>query len=238
MPPGSGDAELLYAIEHLVLPVLRDFQPDLVINAAGQDNHFSDPLTNMQVTAEGYARLTELLAPDIVVLEGGYSVEGALPYVNAGIILALAGLDYSGVIEPELGTGASKNRPVREEVVRDVAYLQSVWNRRKEQDLDKIFGEKDYFFRQRYIYYDTDNITEYQAEAIKRCSACSGYRRVYSQAEHPSGRVRARTRVKIGAVLLPWHACRSCRQAAEEACEQMKAEEELGPCLPQDPEND
>lgn len=238
LPPGSGDAELLYAIEHLVLPVLRDFQPDLVINAAGQDNHFTDPLTNMQVTAQGYARLTELLAPDIVVLEGGYSIEGALPYVNVGIIMALAGLDYSGVIEPGLEAGIAKNRPVREEVVRDVAYLQSVWSRRKEQDLDEIFGEKDYFLRQRYIYYDTDNITEYQAEAIRRCSACSGYRRVYSRAEHPSGRVRARTRVKIGAVLLPWHACNSCRRTAEEAYQQMKAEEDLDHVYLQNPEED
>ncbi|NLW09845.1 MAG: histone deacetylase, partial [Firmicutes bacterium] len=179
-----------------------------------------------------------LLAPDIVVLEGGYSIEGALPYVNAGIIMALAGLDYSGVIEPGLEKGASKNRPVREEVARSVAYLQSVWSRRKEQDLDAIFGEKDYFFRQRYIYYDTDNITEYQAETIKKCPACSGFRRVYSRAEYPSGRVRARTRVKIGAVLLPWHACSSCRRTAEEAYQQMKAEEDLDHVYFQDPDAD
>src|SRR5690554_1335150 len=230
LPPGSGDAELLYVTEHLVLPVLREFQPDLIINAAGQDNHFSDPLTNMQITAQGYARLTELLAPDIVVLEGGYSIEGALPYVNVGIILALAGLDYSGVIEPELEEYPSKNRSVREEVVRNVAYLQSVWSRRQEQDLDQIFGEKNYFLRERYIFYDTDDITEFQAEAVKRCSACSGYRRVYSQAEHHNGRV-----TKIGAVLLPWQACRSCRRAAEETCRQLEAEEELDHVYLQDP---
>ncbi len=222
LPPGSGDAELLYVIEHLVLPVLRDFQPDLIINAAGQDNHFTDPLTNMRVTAQGYARLTELLAPDIVVLQGGYSIEGALPYVNVGIILALAGLDYSGVIEPENQEFTSKQRPVREEVIRTVAYLQAVWSTREEQDLDEIFGESEYFQRQRYIYYDTDNITEFQAEAIKRCPACSGFRKVYSRAEHYHGRV-----TKIGAVLLPWHACLSCRRAAEEAYHQFAAEKEL-----------
>ena len=32
---------------------------------------------------------------------GGYSIESALPYVNTGIILAMAGLDYSGVKEPD-----------------------------------------------------------------------------------------------------------------------------------------
>lgn len=233
LPPGSGDAELLYVTEHLVLPVLRDFQPDLIINAAGQDNHFTDPLTNMQITAQGYARLTELLAPDIVVLQGGYSIEGALPYVNVGIILALAGLDYSGVVEPESEGLTAKRRSVREEVVRTVAYLQSVWSGRQEQDLGQIFGENDYFQRQRYIYYDTDQITEVQAEAIKRCSACSGYRRVYSRAEHYNGRVS-----KIGAVLLPWQACPSCRRAAEEAYERLKAEEGLDQIYLQDPEKE
>ena len=88
LPPGTGDEGILYVLEHLVLPVLEDFEPDIVINAAGQDNHYTDPLTNMNFTARGYARLTELLAPDIVVLEGGYSIEGALPYINAGILLA------------------------------------------------------------------------------------------------------------------------------------------------------
>ena len=233
LPPGSGDAELLYVPEPLVLPVLRDFQPDLIINAAGQDNHFTDPLTNMQITAQGYARLTELLAPDIVVLQGGYSIEGALPYVNVGIILALAGLDYSGVVEPESEGLTAKRRSVREEVVRTVAYLQSVWSGRQEQDLGQIFGENDYFQRQRYIYYDTDQITEVQAEAIKRCSACSGYRRVYSRAEHYNGRVS-----KIGAVLLPWQACPSCRRAAEEAYERLKAEEGLDQIYLQDPEKE
>lgn len=233
LPPGSGDAELLYATERLVLPVLRDFQPDLIINAAGQDNHFTDPLTNMQITAQGYARLTELLAPDIVVLEGGYSIEGALPYVNVGIILALAGLDYSGVIEPELGEVTLRHGSVREEVVRNVAYLQSVWSTRKERNLEQVFGEKDYFQRQRYIYYDTDDITEVQVEEIKRCSACSGYRQVYSRAEHHNGRV-----TEIGAVLIPWHACRSCRRAAEEAYQQLGSDEGLDHIYLQDPEKD
>ena len=57
------------------MPMLNDFKPDIVINSAGQDNHFSDPLANMMVTAKGYARLTDILKADIAVLEGGYSVQ-------------------------------------------------------------------------------------------------------------------------------------------------------------------
>ena len=73
--------------------MLADFKPDLVINSAGQDNHFTDPLANMKLSAQGYAALNRALNPDIAVLEGGYAIRGALPYVNLGICLALAGLD-------------------------------------------------------------------------------------------------------------------------------------------------
>lgn len=47
LPPETSDEGYLYAIEHAVLPMLADFKPDLVINSAGQDNHFTDPLANM-----------------------------------------------------------------------------------------------------------------------------------------------------------------------------------------------
>lgn len=97
LPPNTGEEGFLTIMEKVVMPILEDFKPDLIINSAGQDNHYSDPLTNMNFTAQGYARLNELLDPDIAVLEGGYSIESALPYINTGIILAMAGMDYSNV---------------------------------------------------------------------------------------------------------------------------------------------
>ena len=101
LPPETSDEGYLYAIEHAVLPMLADFKPDLVINSAGQDNHFTDPLANMKLSAQGYAALNRALNPDIAVLEGGYAIRGALPYVNLGICLALAGLDAGDIREPQ-----------------------------------------------------------------------------------------------------------------------------------------
>ena len=37
------------------MPILDDYKPDLIINSAGQDNHYSDPLTSMNFSAQGYA---------------------------------------------------------------------------------------------------------------------------------------------------------------------------------------
>ncbi len=107
LPPNTSDEGFLMAMERVVVPILKDFKPDLIINSAGQDNHYSDPITNMNFSALGYAKLTEMLNADIAVLEGGYSIQGALPYVNLGITLAMAGLDYLYVHEPDY----SQKRP-------------------------------------------------------------------------------------------------------------------------------
>ena len=47
LPPGTTDEGILYVLDNLVLPVLDEFQPELIVNSAGQDNHYSDPLANM-----------------------------------------------------------------------------------------------------------------------------------------------------------------------------------------------
>lgn len=78
MPPGV-DRGFLHVIDNVVRPIIDDFRPDIVINSAGQDNHFSDPITNMHFSARGYALLNQRLHPDIAVLEGGYAIQGALP---------------------------------------------------------------------------------------------------------------------------------------------------------------
>ena len=41
--------------------ILDDFTPELVLNSAGQDNHFSDPLA-LCASHQGYARLNETAA--------------------------------------------------------------------------------------------------------------------------------------------------------------------------------
>ena len=215
LPPGTGDEGMLYVIENLVLPILEDFQPDLVINAAGQDNHYTDPLTNMRVTAQGYARLTELLSPDIVVLEGGYSIEGALPYVNAGLLLALAGLDYSAVREPDWSEDQVRQPPrISEAIEKMTGQLWQLWRTRKDVNLEKIFGRGPLYQRHRQVYYDTDNIMEEQVESIKLCSTCSGWRLIHSGAARGMGGGLRRGAV-IAAVLIPWRACEDCRREAE-----------------------
>jgi acetoin utilization deacetylase AcuC-like enzyme len=204
LPPRTSEEGFLYVLENAILPILDEFKPELIVNSAGQDNHYSDPITNMNFSAHGYAELTSRLKPHIAVLEGGYSIESALPYVNVGIILALAGLDYSGIKEPDydpesLRQGAEISRHI-EKVAKDaVRIFQQGSGIREENRKKGKFVQRD-----RRIFYDTDNIMESQHETIHACPDCSGLLTIDSESD--SGR-------RIFAVHIPRKACEQCREA-------------------------
>ena len=201
LPPGTGTEGYLYTIKNVVLPILDQFEPELIVNSAGQDNHYTDPLTNMNFTAQGYAELTTLLNPDIAVLEGGYSIEGALPYVNVGIILAMAGLDYSHVMEPDYNPEMLKQTgQITNSIKRICKTTLLNW---KNQKLLKEQAQKNHTFvnRKRDVFYDTDMIRESQNETICICKKCAGSFYVDSYAS---------TGKHIYCVQIPINACSKC----------------------------
>ena len=201
LPPNTSDEGDLHALEQVVLPILADFKPDLVINSAGQDNHYSDPITNMCFSAQGYARLNELLNPDIAVLEGGYSIKGALPYVNLGICLAMAGCDYSAVREPDYDPERIREQPDTMNYIKRLCkQLPDLYFFPKSDTLEREGG---YFIREREIFYDTDNILENQREELRDCDQCSGVRFVRS---------RAGWKQSCYGIELPWDCCPDCER--------------------------
>jgi len=216
LPPGTTDEGILFVLDNLVLPVLEEFQPELVVNSAGQDNHYSDPLANMAFSARGYALLNEKLSPDIAVLEGGYSVETALPYVNMGIIMAMAGIDYSNLYEPDYRPGLLKEERANlkrlEGIVRELTDVFQKRNALSEEIRQKKGGEL--FSRRRYIYYDTDQIRETQLETLKICPDCPGYLCIDSAAA-------GRSSYRIYGISIPLKSCSRCRQEALDHYEQV-----------------
>ena len=201
LPPGTGEEGFLYVLDNVVMPILDEYKPDIIINSAGQDNHYTDPITNMNFTAQGYAQLNHRLNPDIAVLEGGYSIEGALPYINLGIILAMAGLDYSNVHEPDYDRERLKQPDRITEYIKQVSEL--VYNRWKKRDELRLkeFKGQDYVDRYRQIYYDTDGIMEYQTQRFKICKRCSGVNTIDSRCDRG---------YKYFAITIPRDACPSC----------------------------
>jgi len=202
LPPHTSEEGFLYVIKNVVLPILDDFKPDIIINSAGQDNHYSDPITNMNFSAQGYAALTSLLKPDIAVLEGGYSIEGALPYVNVGIILAMAGIDYSKVKEPNYDPDSIRQTPEITSYIKKLGEEILInWEQRGKIE-EKIRGAKELDERDRNIFYDTDSLHEKQKETIRVCSDCSGAIRIDSSSDRGS---------HILAIHIPRKACRDCK---------------------------
>lgn len=201
LPPGTGEEGFLYVLDNVVMPILEDYKPDLIINSAGQDNHYTDPITNMNFTAQGYAELNHRLNPDIAVLEGGYSIEGALPYINLGIILAMAGLDYSHVMEPDYNKEKLKqSRDITEYIKQISESVYKRWKNRKAIEKELLTG-KDIIEKPQQIYYDTDGILETQTQYFKVCKKCSGVNTIKSS--NDSG-------ISIFAITIPRDACSSC----------------------------
>jgi acetoin utilization deacetylase AcuC-like enzyme len=201
LPPNTSDEGFLATMENVVMPILNEFKPDLIINSAGQDNHYTDPITNMNFSAQGYARLTDMLQPDIAVLEGGYSIEGALPYVNLGIVLAMAGMDYSKVKEPNYDPHNIRQTTAVTDMIKKVGdVVLTLWQQResvKDQTRQKL-ADQD---RTRQIYYDTDGIQESQKERVQICDDCAGALRIESSSDRGS---------HILAIQIPQKACNKC----------------------------
>lgn len=213
LPPETSDEGYLYAVEHAVLPVLAEFKPDLVINSAGQDNHFTDPLANMRLSAQGYAALNKALNPDIAVLEGGYAIRGALPYVNLGICLALAGLSAEDIREPGWAPASTRQRP---EVGRYIAKLcDQIVDLYRHPPAQPTEGREEdgWWVRSKHIFYDTDMLRESQREAWRLCADCSGLGRFETSSERVDRSL---------CLLIPRHACPRCRKESEALAEQAR----------------
>lgn len=80
MPTGSGDTAYIKAFEEIVEPIADQYKPELVIVIAGFASNLFDPLGGQQLTAKGYARMTEIICGIadrhangrvIAMLEGG-----------------------------------------------------------------------------------------------------------------------------------------------------------------------
>jgi acetoin utilization deacetylase AcuC-like enzyme len=85
MEAGSVDEDYQTVFARIVVPVLLQFEPDLIIISAGFDAHANDPLGGMRLSAEAFAAMTAELrgvAEEccrgrlVAITEGGYDLQG------------------------------------------------------------------------------------------------------------------------------------------------------------------
>ena len=85
LPKNQGDTDVAKVLYFMAAPIARQFQPEVILVACGFDFYLYDPLTEMNVTPDGYALMTQILkniaeevcqGRIVFVLEGGYSFQG------------------------------------------------------------------------------------------------------------------------------------------------------------------
>ena len=85
LPVGAGDEDIVKAFESKLIPAGREFKPEFILISAGFDAMRDDLLGRFDVTPEGFAQLTHLVAGladqfsqgrIVSVLEGGYRLDG------------------------------------------------------------------------------------------------------------------------------------------------------------------
>jgi acetoin utilization deacetylase AcuC-like enzyme len=127
-PPGAGDEEYAFVMREALLPLLREFDPGLVLVSAGFDAHREDLLGSMRLSDAGYAAMTGLLARAVqetcggriaFVLEGGYNVEAQARSVEA-VVRTMLGRDWEASEDAPRG-------PYREVVDRTRQQIRSHW---------------------------------------------------------------------------------------------------------------
>lgn len=105
LPPRTGDADWLRAIDATIPQVVAAFDPDVIVSQHGCDGHRADPLTHMRlsvdamrVAAETVRDLAEKHTDGkwLAVGGGGYAIIDVVPRTWTNLVAISAGLD----IEP------------------------------------------------------------------------------------------------------------------------------------------
>jgi acetoin utilization deacetylase AcuC-like enzyme len=104
---GATDADYEVVYTRLALPIVKRFEPELILVSAGFDAHMNDPLAGMRLTSPYFGHLTAAIAAAadeccdgrlVAVTEGGYDLAALAESLRASI-RALEG-DTKGFTAP------------------------------------------------------------------------------------------------------------------------------------------
>ena len=102
-------------IEHLIVPIGLEYQPELVLVSAGYDAHQDDPLGQCQLSTASFGQMTchvrdfarDVGAPLGAVLEGGYAPAA----LGQSVVATIAALGAPARLSPPRPTQSSPPAP-------------------------------------------------------------------------------------------------------------------------------
>jgi acetoin utilization deacetylase AcuC-like enzyme len=116
---GATDDDYRYACDGVVLPVLREYAPDVLLVSAGFDAHERDPLAGMRLTSDAFAAITAKLRAVaeehcdgrlVLVTEGGYDLRALETSLEAVIRSLTAETSSEASVPPVAGVRAERGR--------------------------------------------------------------------------------------------------------------------------------
>lgn len=121
IPGGATDADYAAIFQELFLPIAEAFQPQIILVSAGFDAHRDDPIGGMVLSERGFAAMgsaMKSLAESVcggrlvLLLEGGYSLEGLSQSVHACVEVLAGRRDSfpSGMTTPDTRHALASSR--------------------------------------------------------------------------------------------------------------------------------
>lgn len=119
LPPGAGDRSYQLVFEKIVEPIAKEFSPQIIIRNGGSDPHFSDKLTNLGLTIDGFKMIGEKIrkiaeicgGKEIDLIASGYNFE-ILPSCWTALIFGLLGIGKN--LEKEKTSFLEKESVIKE----------------------------------------------------------------------------------------------------------------------------
>ena len=131
MNAGAGDTSFEFANEKIVMPILREFKPEILMISIGTDSHYNDPLASLSLSSKGHAKtISDLLEfgkkqcqnRTAFYLEGGYDLE-----TLSEIIAHTVGL-FEGKKTPLVHNDVKDKNCMDKETLRSIIKIQkSYW---------------------------------------------------------------------------------------------------------------
>ena len=130
--PFKTDDRLYYeAFDQIATPIVSQFKPEFILVSAGFDGHYADPVGDLALSMQGYARIfTKILGLAsrlcdnklVVSLEGGYSLNFLGKMVTAAVA-RMSGFEYN--VKDNVPFSSMKVRGKAEQVIKNVRRIQS-----------------------------------------------------------------------------------------------------------------
>ena len=117
LPPGTGDATYLFALDEVFAPLSEEFKPDLIVANGGSDPHFADALGDLRLTVNGFFNLSSRIrkAADetcdgrmMLMLGSGYNPE-VLPLCWYALAAGVVGMKDIDIKDPYTPPGELSN---------------------------------------------------------------------------------------------------------------------------------